>query len=260
MPLRQPAQMTAAKVEANHQNAQQSTGPRTPQGKAQTRLNALQHGHFASPACWSAESLRALGEDPQEFQELCDELETSPGPIDDQLCRLQLADLAKLQWQRRRVERAWEAWARRQRETAGEEAVLLLPLSPEGEKLLRQMDVIDRALDRKTRLVLRLRDAEEREERRRERREAREEALDEVRLLGDSDDWPEDPDARPQPARPKTALEVFEDLLPLHRPKTAEQSQKVVEKTVESPKSKVESGKAVESPELRVEGMKTKTA
>lgn len=36
--------VTERKLAANRANAQKSTGPRTPQGKAVTRLNALQHG------------------------------------------------------------------------------------------------------------------------------------------------------------------------------------------------------------------------
>jgi hypothetical protein len=36
--------MTPARLEANRRNAQKSTGPRTPLGKSQSRLNGLQSG------------------------------------------------------------------------------------------------------------------------------------------------------------------------------------------------------------------------
>jgi hypothetical protein len=40
---------SSRKRAANQQNAQRSTGPRTPRGKAQSQLNALKHG-LAIPA------------------------------------------------------------------------------------------------------------------------------------------------------------------------------------------------------------------
>ena len=48
MSLRKPPTMTPARREANRRNAQKSTGPRTPPGKAQSRLNGLKHGGRSS--------------------------------------------------------------------------------------------------------------------------------------------------------------------------------------------------------------------
>jgi hypothetical protein len=51
---------TVRQIEANRRNAQKSTGPRTTEGKAAVRLNALKHGVFA-------EEPVILGEDPDAF-------------------------------------------------------------------------------------------------------------------------------------------------------------------------------------------------
>jgi hypothetical protein len=44
MSLSKPLKMSPARIEANRRNAQKPTGPRTPRGKAQVRMNALRQG------------------------------------------------------------------------------------------------------------------------------------------------------------------------------------------------------------------------
>ena len=58
MSLRKSPTLTPARIEANRRNAEQSTGPRTARGKAQSRMNSLRRG-WSSPAsetsglpCW----------------------------------------------------------------------------------------------------------------------------------------------------------------------------------------------------------------
>src|SRR5258708_16169975 len=58
---------TINQIEANRLNAQKSTGPRTPEGKSVTRLNALKHGLFATDPI-------IQGEDPALFDALRDGL------------------------------------------------------------------------------------------------------------------------------------------------------------------------------------------
>ena len=66
--------MTSTKqTEANRRNAQKSTGPRTPEGKAAVRLNALRHGLCARTAVLPNENA-------EEFQQLCADLETEWQP------------------------------------------------------------------------------------------------------------------------------------------------------------------------------------
>jgi hypothetical protein len=66
--------MTSIKqTEANRRNAQKSTGPKTPEGKAAVRLNALRHGLCARTAVLPAENA-------EEFEQLCADLETEWHP------------------------------------------------------------------------------------------------------------------------------------------------------------------------------------
>src|SRR5947209_15171805 len=53
-------QTSPARIEANRGNAQKSTGPKTPEGKAKSRLNGLVHG-------LRARTLVLPGEDEQEY-------------------------------------------------------------------------------------------------------------------------------------------------------------------------------------------------
>src|SRR6266404_4653634 len=60
-------------IEANRLNALKSTGPQTPEGKAAVKLNALRHG-------LRARTVVLPGENSEDFQQLCDDLETEWNP------------------------------------------------------------------------------------------------------------------------------------------------------------------------------------
>lgn len=163
MSLRQFAQLTEGKLRAQRSNARRSTGPRTAAGKARSRWNALRHGQWASGLAWSDDSLRYLGEDAEEFERLRLGLHDAAGPSDDPLWGLQIEDLARLYWRRSRLEFAWNTQARDvARQTMSHNNA---PFSDEGALLLKQLEVVDRAIDRKIRLLLRLRETEERQRR-----------------------------------------------------------------------------------------------
>jgi hypothetical protein len=96
---------------AARQNAQHSTGPRSPAAKQNSKLNALKHGIYVSHEN-QRQAMAALGEDPEQFQTLTQELMSALGP-GDALWEKQVEDLAWLYWRRDRLERAQAGLRRR---------------------------------------------------------------------------------------------------------------------------------------------------
>src|ERR1700730_7204350 len=77
-------------IDANRRNAQKSTGPTTPEGRAAVRHNALKHG-------LTAEVLIPSMEEQPEFDRLCDAFETEylpVGPTEESL----LENLVAAKW------------------------------------------------------------------------------------------------------------------------------------------------------------------
>jgi hypothetical protein len=96
---------------AARQNAQHSTGPRSPAAKQNSRLNALKHGGYVADEN-QRQAMVALGEDPEQLQTLTEELMSAFGP-GDALWEKQIEDLAWLYSRRERLERAQEGLRRR---------------------------------------------------------------------------------------------------------------------------------------------------
>ena len=94
--------LTPPSLAARRQNAHQSTGPRTAAGKRRVALNFLHRGVHGRSL---RRSMRALGENPQEYQRLLAALLASHRPATPSEVML-VEDLAALRWQRRRYERA----------------------------------------------------------------------------------------------------------------------------------------------------------
>jgi hypothetical protein len=99
---------TAKQIEANRMNAQRSTGPKSPEGKALSRMNAVTHGLTATLALLP-------GEDPQEYHELLETLRKRYS-VADKLQEMLVTRAANLMWRLRRVgyfESGLIAWAQR---------------------------------------------------------------------------------------------------------------------------------------------------
>jgi hypothetical protein len=104
MSLRKSPQLTPQRRAAARRNAQRSTGPRSPAGRQNSKMNALKHGERAAPEN-HYEVMRALGEDTEEFEKMKRGLMTSFGP-GDAFWEKQIDDLARLYCRRERLERA----------------------------------------------------------------------------------------------------------------------------------------------------------
>jgi len=81
---------SAARTEANRDNAKYSTGPRTPEGKQRSASNALRHGPTAKQAL-------IPDEDPQAYLKFCEEFIAGlkpKGALEQQLVQ----NMADMQW------------------------------------------------------------------------------------------------------------------------------------------------------------------
>jgi hypothetical protein len=93
-------QVSAKQMEANQQNAQRSTGPKTVEGKSTVRWNALKHGLLARAAV-----IPRGGENEEDFERLLAGLVESLQPV-GVLEGLLVEDIASIYWRRRRAIRA----------------------------------------------------------------------------------------------------------------------------------------------------------
>ena len=89
---------TIKQIEANRLNALKSTGPKTPEGKAAVRMNALRHG-------LRARTVVLPGENSDDFHQLCDDLETEWNP-ESRTEQFYVEQMAVSQWKLTRIELA----------------------------------------------------------------------------------------------------------------------------------------------------------
>src|SRR3982074_528124 len=95
---------TEKQFEANRQNAQKSTGPKTPEGRAAVRLNGVKHG-------LTAKTLVLKGESESDFTELLDSLEAEHAPATPTEEAL-VVQLAMATWRLRRLYHAQAGFSR----------------------------------------------------------------------------------------------------------------------------------------------------
>jgi hypothetical protein len=88
---------TAAQIAANRRNALKSTGPRTPEGKAASKFNALQHGVDAA-------SIVIPGEDPAAYDALAADYRRKFHP-QSAVEQFHVDTLIRSDWQKRRLQR-----------------------------------------------------------------------------------------------------------------------------------------------------------
>src|SRR5205085_2883771 len=93
---------TERQIEANRLNAQKSTGPRTPEGRAAVRLNGVKHGI-------TAQTLVLKGEIEADFTDLLDSYEAEHQPETPTEVSLVL-QLAMSTWRLRRLYHAEAAF------------------------------------------------------------------------------------------------------------------------------------------------------
>jgi len=88
---------TEAQIEANRANAQKSTGPRTPAGKAKVAQNAVTHGLLARQVV-------VVGEEEDEFDLYRDQFRADLAPV-GMVESVLVERIAELAWRLRRAER-----------------------------------------------------------------------------------------------------------------------------------------------------------
>jgi hypothetical protein len=93
---------TPAQIEANRRNAQHSTGPKTPEGKAGSSLNATKYGILARQLIVQTQYLQESAEEFQSFWTEYHEQLAPVGPLEEML----VDQIVALNWRMRRVRAA----------------------------------------------------------------------------------------------------------------------------------------------------------
>src|SRR5918995_3036891 len=120
-----------SKAEANRQNALKSTGPKTPEGKASVRHNAVKHGLLAQEVLLQEEDEEAL-------RELDERLRAELRP-EGEMEDLLVEQIVAAQWRLRRTRRVEAGvfdWESNEARSAVDSAAGYLRPIPEGTSML----------------------------------------------------------------------------------------------------------------------------
>jgi len=98
-------QVSDRQVAANQSNAQKSTGPKTPEGKARVAMNAIKHGAYAKAENVRREIMVRRGEDPAEYEQLHQDLVDSCQP-EDALQAMVVKTIGDKIWDKLKLRRA----------------------------------------------------------------------------------------------------------------------------------------------------------
>ncbi|MHC4444748.1 MAG: hypothetical protein ACYTF1_19070 [Planctomycetota bacterium] len=152
-------QISQKQLQANRHNAQKSTGPKTPEGKARSSQNALKHGLLARQILLNDDD---PNENPEDFQQLLSDLvdELQPAGRRQSLC---VQRIAVCYWRLRRAYRFEAQSLKRQRQeefspfeelaqtVAGRNPqpfARILPYEHQMKLLVRYETMIDRQLNK----------------------------------------------------------------------------------------------------------------
>jgi hypothetical protein len=197
-----------AQLRANRANALKSTGPRSPEGKAVSRFNALKHGMDAA-------SIVLPGEDPAEYEAMVANYEEELQPATPSE-RFHVDTMIQANWQKQRLLHAQaELYRDVMRQSKAKTLAAALQVETPAGKVLnrvqRQLAAAERNWHRANRELRRLREAPEAAEKVAARREAVEpppepmsETLYPKRQLGSLSQFPESPYKRPLDPRRDT--------------------------------------------------------
>ena len=149
---------------ANRRNATRSTGPRTPEGKARVKWNALKHGLLARSV---VVPLKGGPENRRQFRALLEQLHEELQPV-GMIEEMLVEQIAVAYWRRRRALRAEAGeitdkvsdWRRYRWET--HPGTLVLPSKGDIYKIMRYETAIDRQLHRAVNQLERLQNRRQR--------------------------------------------------------------------------------------------------